>query len=63
MLSLLLSTKDVGANVQGSALGWLRDLVRVGSLSGFALGGQIQSQCGLNCLGNHKHSIVWFCLL
>jgi hypothetical protein len=39
-------------------LGWLKDLVRVGSLSGFALVGQIQSQCGLDCLGNYRHSIV-----
>jgi RHS repeat-associated protein len=29
------------------------------SLFGFAFGGQIQSHCGLDCLGNHKYSIVW----
>jgi hypothetical protein len=28
--------------------------VRVGSLSGFALVGQIQSQCGLDCLGSNN---------
>jgi hypothetical protein len=35
------------------------------SLFGFAFGGQIQSHCGLDCLGNHKYSIVWcwVCLL
>ncbi|SSC07274.1 hypothetical protein BTURTLESOX_856 [bacterium endosymbiont of Bathymodiolus sp. 5 South] len=32
--------------------------MRVGSLFGFALGGQIQSQCELDCLGNHKHCVV-----
>jgi hypothetical protein len=35
-------------------LGWLKDLVRVGSLFGFALGGQIQPHCGLDCLGNNN---------
>jgi RHS repeat-associated protein len=32
--------------------------VKAGSLFGFALGGQIQSQSGLDCLDNHKHTII-----
>jgi hypothetical protein len=53
----LVKGYDTGNNLtnlshQANSGDWQQTL---GSFFGFALGGQIQSQCGLDCLGIHKH--------